>query len=120
VLCIVFNIVSFIQKGNFFLADTNKIKIAINFISTFVGNNFNGNSGDAGSTTNAKIGIYHWIYNKVYVIRKVNLLTNIITTVAGTCSLSFNEDNILAINVNIGYVGKIYFSANNRISKMTI
>jgi hypothetical protein len=45
------------------------------------------------------------------------LLTNIITTFAGTGSASFNGDNILAINANIfphgircDTVGNIYFS----------
>jgi adhesin/invasin len=58
------------------------------------------------------------------------LLTNIITTVAGTGNTTFNGDNILAINANIfrpygircDTVGNIYFSddSNYRIRKITI
>jgi streptogramin lyase len=57
------------------------------------------------------------------------LLTNIITTVAGTRFAYFNGDNILALNANIGpsgmccdTVGNIYFSDdyNHRIRKITI
>jgi hypothetical protein len=99
-------------------------------------------SGDAGSATSASIGIIFSLsldvqQNNIYisdndnrVIRKVNLLTNIITTVAGTGSTSFNGDNILAFNANIGQphgircdsVGNIYFNdnLNNRIRKTTI
>jgi hypothetical protein len=101
-----------------------------------------GYSGDAGSATSASIGriyglsldvqhknlyISDYIYN---VIRKVNLLTNIITTFAGTGSITFNGDNILAINANLNNpfgircdtVGNIYFNDNYnyRIRKINI
>jgi hypothetical protein len=99
-----------------------------------------GYSGDAGSATSASIGtifslsidlqqnlyLSDWSY---FVIRKVNLLTNIITTFAGTGSASFNGDNILALNANIfphgircDTVGNIYFNdqSNYRIRKIIL
>jgi hypothetical protein len=119
-----------------------KVTIATNFISTIAGKNVRGYNGDTGSATSAEIGYVYslsidveqnlYISDYAYnVIRKVNLLTNIITTVAGgTGSTAFNGDNILAINANIAgpygircdTVGNIYFSDNSnyRIRKITI
>jgi hypothetical protein len=45
-------------------------------------------------------------------IRKVNLLTNIITTFAGTGSTDFNGENILALNTNLNYPSTVCFDKN--------
>jgi hypothetical protein len=95
-------------KGNLFIADTNncvirKVAIATNIITTFAGKNVNGFSGDGGLATNAltsyvqgiildpqQVNIYFcdWSNNR---IRKINLLNNIINTLAGTGSSTYKH-----------------------------
>jgi hypothetical protein len=63
-------------------------------------------------------------------IRKINLITNVITTFAGTGSTAYNGENNLALNTNINRPcsirsdtsGNLYFSDpfNYRIRKITI
>jgi hypothetical protein len=48
-------------------------------------------------------------YNR---IRKVNLLTNIITTFAGTGTITFNDENVLALNTNLNYLSTVCFDKN--------
>jgi sugar lactone lactonase YvrE len=116
-------------NGNFYIADTynfliRKVDATTKIISNFVGNNMQGFSGDNGLATSASIS---YVYSLTidpqqqnlyfsdtdnYRIRKVNLLTNIITTFAGTGSLTYNGENILALNTNIDLPFGVRFDKN--------
>ena len=112
-----------------------------NIIVTVAGKESAGYSGDGGPATNAKLnsdeGFCLDNFGNLYIadgfnsrVRKVNLTTGIITTIAGTDSAGYNGDGILATNANL-YVpeavftdsaGNIYIAdgLNNRIRKVSI
>ena len=81
-------------------------------ISTIVGDGTIGFSGDGGPATSAKINFPSDLTvfnNKLYFadrenarIRKVDLATGIITTIAGTGAFAFSGDNGPAISASIG------------------
>jgi sugar lactone lactonase YvrE len=114
---------------NFYIADTynfliRKVDASTKIITNIVGNRNQGFSGDNGLATNANVNhvnsltidpqqenLYFGDTNN-FRIRKVNLLTNIITTFAGTGSSSFNGENILALNTNIYEPTGIRFDKN--------
>ena len=89
-----------------------KINSLTGIITTIAGNGMPGFSGDSGLATSAKlnepIGICIDNDNNLYIadhlnnrIRKVNLSSGIIITIAGTGNLSYNGDNAPAINSDI-------------------
>ena len=109
-------------------------------ISTFAGTGVSGYGGDGLIATNAKFGIFGGIAcdinnNYLYIadgnnnrIRKVDMITNIITTIAGTGTSGFSGDDSLAINaklnspnnVAVDKYGNVYINdaGNNRIRKI--
>jgi DNA-binding beta-propeller fold protein YncE len=119
-----------------------KVTISTNIITTIAGNHVYGFSGDNGYAANAQLNIPYGLtldpqQQNLYIadqnnfrIRKVNLLTNIIITFAGTGSTSYNGENILASKTNINHpysircdsIGNIYYNDqfNNRVRKITI
>lgn len=129
--------------GNIYIADTSncrirKIDAVTGFISTFAGTGNCNLSGDGGLATNARInnprGLAFDAAGNLYIadrsnhrIRKVNKITNIITTVAGT-SGGFSGDGGLATNaklnqpqgVAINQFGTLYIAdtSNHRIRKV--
>ena len=117
-----------------------KITVLTGIISTIAGTGSAGYSGDGGPATSATIQLPHGITvnsNCVYfgdwdsynVIRKVNLLTGIISTAAGTGGSGYNGDNIAATSatlykphdVYIDSYGNMFISdcSNNRVRKVS-
>src|SRR3989304_4750702 len=129
--------------GNVYIADTSNCRIrrvdaVTGFISTFAGTGNCNLSGDGGLATNARInsprGLAFDTAGDLYIadrsnhrIRKVNMITRIITTVAGT-SGGFLGDGGLAVNARlnqpqggaINQFGTIYIAdtSNRRIRKV--
>jgi sugar lactone lactonase YvrE len=117
-------------NGNFYVADggnflIRKVDATTKILTNFVGNGIQGFSGDNGLATSASISdVYSLTLDPQqqnlfftdtnnFRIRKVNLLTNIITTFAGTGSWTpFNGENILALNANIYYPMGVRFNKN--------
>jgi hypothetical protein len=108
---------------------------------TVAGNGGSGYSGDGGlatsATLNTPLGVGTDLSGNVYIadfsnnrIRKVNVSTGIITTVAGTGSAGYNGDGILAtsaalkspFDVCTDKFGNIYIAdeMNYRVRKITI
>jgi len=131
--------------GNIYIADhfnerIRKVDGTTGIITTIAGTGVNGYSGDGGLAINAKIqdpiGVaVDALGNNLYIaegvgsrIRKVNLTTGIITTIAGNGGLGYNGDGILATNaelnqpsaIAIDSASNIYFAdfANYRIRKI--
>jgi hypothetical protein len=110
-----------------FLFTTNEAKLQI--ITTFAGNGIGAYSGDGGLATNAQIASPYNVSidkeNNIYivdfyvsVIRKVNAITGIITTVAGKGNSGYAGDGGLAIQAQLNHptavvvdtFGNIYIS----------
>jgi sugar lactone lactonase YvrE len=118
------------------------IKIFGQIISTVVGNGIYGYNSDNIDATNSRIARANAIiedkFGNMFItdcmnnrIRKVDVNSNIITTVVGTGVAGFNGDNILAINAQINNPsanvafdtsGNLYFTDfnNNRVRKIDI
>ena len=131
--------------GNLYIADSgnNVIRVvnaATGTISTLVGTGQSGYSGDTGQATMAKLshpnGLAFDGDHQLYisdtgnnVIRKVDLSTGIITTVAGTGVAGFAGDGSLATagllnypwGISLGADGSLYVAdiSNNRIRKVS-
>jgi hypothetical protein len=104
-------------SGNFYIADTynyrvRKVASQNKGISTIAGNGAAGYRGDNGIATNAQIGrpfsIAANAAGTVYiadfdnnVIRRVDAVTGIITTIAGTGTAGYSGDQGLAVNAQI-------------------
>jgi hypothetical protein len=114
-------------NGNFYIADTDnflirKVDATKKITTNFVGNRIQDFSGDNGQATSASIDYVFSLtidpqqenifYGDSFRIRKVNLLTNIITTFAGTGSSTFNGENILALNTNLNFSIGVRFDAS--------
>ena len=103
-------------NGNVFIADKNNHKIRkvdqSGTISTYAGNGTLGFSGDGGSalaaTLNNPTGLALDNAGNLYItdqgnhrIRRIDAVTGIISTIAGTGIPGFNGDNISAISANL-------------------
>jgi sugar lactone lactonase YvrE len=113
-----------------------KVSAATGIISTYAGNGSATPTGDGGSALTAGLGypyamaidrsgnIYFSISSR---IRKIDAVTGIITTIAGTGTLGISGDSGLAINaqiqtafsLTIDTLGNVYISQPNRIRKIT-
>lgn len=132
--------------GNVYIADSannriRKVMVDTGIIITVAGSGITGYNGDGIIATSAKLffptsvaidGSYN-IYiadNMNHRIRKVTVLDNIITTVAGTGSYGYNGDGIKATSAKLNapngialdtsnniYIADTY---NNRIRKLTV
>ncbi len=112
--------------GNLYIADwgnfrIRKVDVSTGIITTIAGNGSTGYTGDGGAATAAALGIttggwwgmgitsdpygnlyfYCWGYNKV---RRIDATTGIITTYAGTGTLSFSGDGGPATSATFGYL----------------
>jgi len=125
------------RSGNIFICDATRIR-KVNtsgIITTIVGTGVVGYSGDGGTADTAKIHagrIYvdtlgNLFIGDYYRIRKVDVGTNIIHTIAGTGSGLYNGDGIPATSANINEValawdksGYLYIAdlGNNRVRKI--
>lgn len=118
--------------GNIYIADGNnhrirKVTISTGVITTVAGNGIAGNSGDGNPATNAELngpeGVAVDKAGNIYIcnlfsnnIRKVNVTTGLITTVAGTSSSGYSGDGELAIHAQLSGPGQpIIDSAGNII-----
>ena len=114
------------SSGNFFIADTNNHKIrqvdTFDDILTFVSNSGPGDDGDGGFAALAQLnkpyGMFKDPLGSLYIadrnnhkIRKVDLSTNIITTVAGTGSAGDTGDGGAATSAQLNEPRDMYKSA---------
>ncbi len=118
-----------------------KLQAQVNIITTICGNDTAGYSGDDGPAVLAKLqypeGLCLDNFNNLYIadpgdnrIRKINLATGVITTVAGNGSIGFSGDSGPAKDATVGQpvdvftdaVGNVYIAdaLNNRIRKITV
>ncbi len=130
--------------GNIYFCDyTNnrvrKYNVATGIVVNIAGNGLTGFAGDGGQAKQARLwgpqavaldkqgNIYISDYSN-YRIRKVNVATGIITTIAGTGTYGYNGDNILATNAHmcestgiaLDTAGNVYFSdlGNARVRRI--
>jgi hypothetical protein len=132
--------------GNIYIADQGdsrirKITVSSGVITTIAGTGAAGYNGDGGQATNAQLnrpsGVAVDAFGNVYIadldndrVRKVDAITGLITTIAGTGTDGYNGDNITAtaaqlrnpIGVAVDALGDIYIadSGNDRIRKVTV
>jgi sugar lactone lactonase YvrE len=129
--------------NNLYLADTGnhrirRIDAATGIISTIAGNGIQGFSGDNGPATSAAIdsptglavtsGSLYLADTHNHRIRRLNLTTGILTTLAGTGSLGFSGDSAQAISADLALPhgltidasGNLYLAdtGNNRIRRI--
>ena len=115
------------KYGNIYIADGNsrirKVD-ASGIITTIAGNGISQYTGDGGLATTASLrgpyGMGIDLFGNLYVcdwadhrIRKIDITTGIISTVAGTGVNSYNGDSILAISANIDPFDVAFDSHNN-------
>ena len=95
-------------------------------VSTAAGNGINTYSGDNGTATSAGINAPWAVFldssNNLYIaeyyghrIRKVNGLTNIITTIAGTGVGGYSGDNGFATNVRLYYPAGVWADSTGNV-----
>jgi sugar lactone lactonase YvrE len=134
------------SAGNLYIADAyncriRKVTTLTGIISTFAGTGVCGFAGDGGPASAAHIHISQGIAidssNNVYIadssnhrIRKVDALTGIITTFAGTGTEGFSGDGGLAINAQLANpiglafdpAGNLFIGDvnNNRVRKISL
>ena len=110
--------VSIDTHGNLYITDENnhrirKVDVTTGNISTVAGNGSYGYSGDGGLATDARLydpsrvaidasGNIYIADTRNYRIRKVDVATGIISTVAGNGTEGFSGDGGLAINAQLG------------------
>ncbi|THU32515.1 T9SS type A sorting domain-containing protein [Niastella caeni] len=113
-----------------------KVSAATGIISTYAGNGSVTVSGDGGPALTAGLGYVNAMTcdraGNIYFslsgsLRKIDVVTGIITTIAGTGTYGFSGDGGLAINAQIqggsaltvDTFGNIYLTQTNRIRKIT-
>jgi len=117
--------------GNIYIADAEnsrirKIDATTNIITTFAGNGIVGSTGDNGIATNAELNkpsglSFDKSWNILIAdhnnnkIRKVNITTGIITTIAGSGLSGYTGDNGLAINAELNGPGQIFVDSSDDI-----
>ncbi len=132
------------EAGNLYIADSNnhrirRVDVATGIISTVVGTGARGSSGDGGRATSATIdtpmGVRVAPNGDIVVadrggrrIRRVDIATGIISTVAGTGALGFSGDGGPAVDatmdepfhLDLDAAGNIYFGdrANHRVRRI--
>ena len=118
-------------NGNFYLADylnnrIRKVDATTNIITTIAGNGIGGYAGDGGPATSAQLnrpyaiavdsqGNVYFVDVSNHVIRKIEASTGIISTIAGTGSLGYDSDNILATSASLNLPSDIIFDQDGNI-----
>jgi hypothetical protein len=110
------------KYGNYYVADILGHRIRkvtpAGIITTIAGNGSSGDAGDGGPATNAKLdnpgavvidtaGNIYISDGNNYKIRRVDISSGVITTIAGTGVSGYNGDNIPATNAQLGVVQDI-------------
>ena len=134
------------SAGNLYIGDWDnarirKVDASTGVVTTFAGNGTVGYSGDGGLATaamiNAPAGITLDKCGNLYFtdqynqrVRRIDVNTSIITTVAGNGIAGFSGDSGLAVNAELNYPtglaidssGNLYITdfTNNRVRKVTI
>ena len=119
------------KSRNIFIADygnniVRKIDAATNIITTFAGRYGVAYTGDGGPATNAQfsspVGVFSDSANNIYVcdqynsvVRKVDAITNIITTVAGNGNPGYSGDGGLAKHAELNQPTNGYVDNQNNI-----
>lgn len=137
---------AFDKAGNLYIADAyshviRKVTATTGAVTTIAGSGTRGYSGDGGPATAASLntpfqiaidraGNLYFSEYLNHIVRRVDAVTNIITTVAGTGAYGYNGDSIPATAALLNYpnglatdtAGNIYIAdeSNNRIRKVTI
>ena len=117
--------------GNVYIADTynqtiRKVNTATDIISTIAGNGTAGFSGDNGPALAAQLhnpqGMAFDKEGDLFVadmgnsrIRKINLTTGVITTVAGNGSVGFNGDNVVALSASLNMPTDVAFNSKGEL-----
>jgi len=119
------------SNGNMYIADAGnmvirKIDASTNIITTFAGNGIAGSAGDGGpaiaAELNAPAGLWFDKFGSILVgdehnkkIRKIDIITGIITTVAGNGNEGYTGDHGPATNAEISLPGAIFCDSSNNI-----
>ena len=127
--------------ADFFNSRIRKVTVSTGMITTIAGTGSDGYNGDGILATSAQLlypqGIALDVSGDVYIadrfnnrIRKVTVSTGMITTIAGTGSIGYNGDGIMATDAQLKFPaaldldvsGNIYIadSDNDRIRKVTV
>ncbi len=103
-----------------------KVNLNNGIISTLAGNGIQGYSGDSVAATLTrlnspacvvldKLGNLYISDNGNHLIRKVNALTGLITTIAGNRTTNFGGDGFNSINANLNFPLAIAFDLSNNL-----
>ncbi|MBE2289001.1 MAG: T9SS type A sorting domain-containing protein [Chitinophagaceae bacterium] len=119
------------KNGDVYIADwgnnkVRKITYSTGIIKTIAGTGVGGYSGDGGIATNAKISrpvdVFCDTSGNILIaeldnnlIRKVNFITNIITTISGDGSVGYSGDGGLAINAKLNQPTGLFVDKQNNI-----
>lgn len=122
------NGLAFDAAGNIYIGELlsqriRKIDVSTGLISTIAGTGTGGYNGDGILAVNAQIynptalafdgnGDLFFSDRFNHRIRKITMSTGIISTVAGTGTLGYNGDGILATTAQINYPNNVSFDAN--------
>lgn len=121
--------VAFDASGNLFISDfynhrIRKVAVGTGIVTTIAGTGTGGFSGDGTLATNAQInnpgdlcldisGNIYFVDNQNFRIRKIDAITNVITTVAGNGSATYSGGSLPAINAGIHYPNGVAVDATN-------
>jgi hypothetical protein len=113
---------AFDKNGNYYVCDVLGHRVRMitptGIITTVAGIGFSGISGDGGSATSAKLDNPSAVaidkFGNIFIndvnnfkIRKIDVTTGLISTIAGTGTSGYNGDNIPASNAKLGGVQDI-------------
>ena len=124
--------VCFDNADNFYIADNwyseiRKVTVATGIIDTFAGDRTPGNLGDGGPAKSAELGdpvsvCFDTSQKYLYIstefgreIRRVDMLTDTITTYAGTGVIGYSGDGGLATNANFSRILGICIDRSNNL-----
>jgi hypothetical protein len=119
------------MEGNVFFTDpyfnkVRKINVSTGIITAVAGNGILGNSGDGGLATNAELngasGLCVDNLGNIYIagyynnnVQKVDAITGIITTIAGTGTAGYAGDGGLATAADFNWPDKIFVDSDGNI-----
>lgn len=118
-------------NNNLYISDIHNYRIrrvnqATGIITTYAGTGTSGNSGDNGLASQALIngvgnisldasGNLYLTQEGNSIIRKIDYLTKIITTIAGSGEIGYNGDGLPALDSKMAQPGKVLIDSNNQL-----